>query len=207
MLVMNACALPAALFLPVYISGLAAGWLLVRAAGLEPAVNASLRFSPRHRRFIIAGYLVLALLYVLPRSGYLFEGLFGYATDAVCWDDYWHLQELNSLVNALRFPVVSSFQPGAYLSHYYCVWMLPVFLYKILPFGAMTIKVALFLAHLVYALLVLASAGYLAVLVSRTRNQFFWLHYLVLLCSGAGSLLVLLRPLVSHKWWMWDLLR
>ena len=207
MLVMNVLVLPVDFFLPLYACGLAAGYLLVKKVSLESPENASILLTTGERKLLMAGYTVMALLYILPRSGYLLEGFLGYSMDAVCWDDNWHIQELNSLINSARYPPISSFMEGKFLSHYYCAWMFPAFIYKLLPIGQVTIKVAMFLGKTVYALLILYAVAYLSYVVSRTKRQFFFLQYLIIFYSGASSLLVLIQPLQSHKWWMWDLFR
>lgn len=65
----------------------------------------------------------LASLLALPRVPYLFEPLVGAAFDAACWDDWWHVQELASIVHSPSFPLRSTFVPDALFSFYYAAWM------------------------------------------------------------------------------------
>lgn len=205
MLAMNACVLPGSFLAPVYLAGFLVGILLARAVDFPGFGNHAIQLSDRELLWLRIGYAVAFLLYVLPRTSYLLEFFAGSSFDAVSWDDYWHIQELSSLVNSARFPPLSSFAGGMYLSHYYAAWMLPAALYKILNFNPVTIKVVLFLAEMIYTFVILYLVAYAATVTSRNRAQFFTLQYLVVCCSGAESLLVLLQPLVSHKWWMNDL--
>jgi hypothetical protein len=207
MLVMNVFGLANGFFLVVYGASLVGALFLLRSTPVESVENREVVITDRERRWLIGGFVALLALYVLPRSSYLFEGLFGYSMDAVCWDDYWHIQELNSLINSPSYPAVSSFRAGQYLSHYYGAWMFLVFLYKLLPFGFMTIKVVMFLGKAIYTLLILYTVGYFAYGVSRSKRQFYFLLYLIVAYSGAHSLLVFIQPLRSHKWWMLDLAR
>src|SRR5207249_1700793 len=118
MLAMNLFVLQTSYFLPIYAVGLLAGLSLVKSARIDPVKN-DLRFSRAERITLLAAYALLAGLYIVPRTSYLLEGFFGYSVDAISWDDYWHLQELNSLINSAHYPAISSFTAGKYLSHYY----------------------------------------------------------------------------------------
>ena len=92
---------------------LAAAALCVRARVAWPALS-----TGEH-----GAAIGLATVLVLPRVPYLFEPLFGRAFDAACWDDWWHIQEMASIVHSPSFPLRSTFVPDALFSFYYAAWM------------------------------------------------------------------------------------
>ena len=95
------------------VASLAAAGLFIRARVPLPVL----------RRGEHAAALGLATILALPRVPYLFEPLVGAAFDAACWDDWWHVQELASIVHSPSFPLRSTFVPDALFSFYYAAWM------------------------------------------------------------------------------------
>lgn len=205
MALMNAAVLPTRWLPLVFTAALGAALVLVSQAKLAPtAANAGEALSPTSLLWARLLRAVLCLAVILPRVSYLVEPLRGYVIDPMCWDDHWHIQELSSLVNSPRFPPASTFVPASYLSFYYAPWMVIATVYLALPIPWLTIKLAFFLGHTLYALLVIHAAFHLAWAWTRAARPFWFLIYAALLYAGAESGLALVRPAQHNEWWMRD---
>jgi|688.fasta_scaffold123529_1 hypothetical protein len=108
--------------------------------------------------------IAMAILLFLPRLPYFFEPNLGFSVDAFCWDDWWHFQELASLINGDYYPPRSTFDSNYFLGFYYAPWMLGAAL-STLGLTA-TVKQALAATYIVYFLL----ASYI---VAYSSNLFF----------------------------------
>lgn len=92
----------------------------ILCGGLYVASN--VRFPTLSREEHLA-CLAFGVILFLPRLPYLGESPLGYAVNVVCGDDLWHIQETASLAYSARFPPISTFDSGKYLSTYYAPWI------------------------------------------------------------------------------------
>lgn len=145
-----------------------------------------------------------------PRIAYLFEQSFGVAVNAVCWDDWWRIQQLASLSYSPSYPPLSTFDSDLYLSFYYAPWMAGA-VARVTGIVA-GIKPAIFINH---SLLIL-SVCYLAVFAGQVlfndpkrRRAFLLLMFLFggfdafpAVASGLGALVKGGQVLpTSSEWW------
>jgi len=204
MLVLNTFVLANYFFIVVYLSALLFSAGLIRKAGLNllPAPSSLDYLSDRDRNILWFFTIILSLLLIIPRASYFLEFLSQSVVYPVCDDDYWHIQELNSLINSGRYPAQSSFLAGKYLSFYYAPCLLAVFLYKLLPFNFVTIKFVLALADSLYIILIINSILVIILKISGSRNQLYLLIYLFFLHAGIESIGIFRTPLEHHEWWM-----
>jgi len=200
MLLMNILGLPTALVPFLFLACLLSGYFLLYRFGIfDKQVSGSLSTDTLVR---VVFFVVLAAgIFSCTRLHYLLESPIHRVLPPIC-DDAWHIQEVNSLVNALRYPVQSSFNPTNYLSFYYAPWMLTAALYRGIPLPFFTIKVALAVTNAIYLLLFFLS---LVAILARTcisRRHFYWVLYFAGLWSGLEGVFAVLHPLGQHGFWM-----
>ncbi|MDR3518121.1 MAG: hypothetical protein P4M00_20160 [Azospirillaceae bacterium] len=87
--------------------------------------------------------LCVGSILMIPRLQYLFEQQIGISLNVVCWDDWWHIQEMASIVYSEYFPPRSTFRPDDFLSFYYAPWLFGAAIFLAGPLA--TIKQALFI--------------------------------------------------------------
>lgn len=198
---MNALQAPTTYLPMAFLAGAIAGAILFRAAAISVPT-----LSPRDHAIVWAVTLVLGL----PRLPYLFEPLLGVAVNAVCWDDWFRIQQLSSLAYSPDYPARSSFDPDMFLGFYYAPWLMGA-AGRVAGLAA-TLKPLIALNHLILIL----SACYVAVAAARvlftdtTRRRVFLvllflfggfdgfpgiLHGLLSLFTGD------LNPLLASEWW------
>lgn len=203
MILMNGLVIKTAYVVYIYIAGVFISYLLVAKSGLgRIGKNGNIVFSRKENILLVFALIGVSLLLTLPRAGYAAEYFLGYAINPVCADDYWHFQELSSLINTESYPPVSSFDSSKYLSFYYAPWMLVVFIYYAIGLGANTIKASYFMGYTIYIVLVVYSVFYFSYRLSRSKKQFYFLIYIVLLYSGFESIYVFTNPISHNEWWM-----
>ena len=178
---MNTLTLPGNLLPLVYAAALAAGWGMVGRVGLGADQPNDLGLKKWDRRLIDLGFLIIVGGIALSRVGYFSEAWLGQVIEPVCWDDWFHLQDISSVANTERFPPTSAMRPDRYLSIYYAPWMLIGFLHKALPFGMNTLKASLAVGIGIHVVLTGYMAVYLSRQLARRRTQFLLLCYLDLL--------------------------
>ena len=130
------------------------------------------------------------------------EAWLGHVIEPVCWDDWFHLQDISSVANTERFPPTSAMRPDRYLSIYYAPWMLVGFLHKALPLGVNTLKTSLAAGIFIHVLLTGYTVVYLARQLSAKRTQFLLLCYLFGAYAGFESVFLFSRPGAQLEWWM-----
>ncbi len=199
MAAMNAGCLPTTALPWLYALFLAASWRL--SAKLLMPMEVAAEIHPRQIRNLVLAALAFSLLLAGLRAGYLLEVPL-HRLVPVVGDDLWHVSELSSLVNSLRYPAQSSLQPGMYFSMYYASWMLPAALYLALPLAGVTIKAVLFAANLIYLLAGNLALLHMAMHTARSRRQLNWSFYLTLLWAGPGSLISLINFWHHNGWWL-----
>jgi len=199
MLTMNLGTLHGDALVWVYGGALALGWSLVRRIDLDP--DSSWSWKPADRWWVDIGFALVVGGIALTRTGYFSEAWMGHVIEPVCWDDWFHLQDISSVVNSERFPPTSAMRPDRFLSIYYGPWMLVGFLYRLVPLWWFTLKNALCVGIAIHVLL----TGYLGVILARRcsqrRSQFFTLVYLIFLYAGAESVFVFVDPGLQLEWW------
>lgn len=156
-------------------------------------------FSPGEAGFVLLGALVL----VLPRLGYVLEPVLGASVNAVGWDDWWHIQEMASLVYSDSYPPASTFVQDAFLSFYYAPWMFGAALHS--SGVLVTLKQAMFFNSLMVYLFVL-SVAVLAARVLFRESAILRRIFLGLLIfyGGAEFFFWLIKDpwLLPHReWW------
>lgn len=72
----------------------------------------------------------IAMILMLPRVPYIIELFLGHTVQAACWDDWWHIQEVSSIVHSQHFPPQSTFKAGYFLSFYFAPWAFGSALYS-----------------------------------------------------------------------------
>jgi len=205
MILMNSLIIKTGYVAYVYIASVLISYLLVAKSGLGSiGKNGSIVFSKKEKVLLAFAFIGISLLFILPRAGYVAEYFLGYAINPVCADDYWHFQELSSLINTESYPPVSSFDSSKYLSFYYAPWMFVVFIYYAISLGANTIKSSYFMGYTIYIVLVVYSIFYFSYRLSRSKKQFYFLIYIVLLYSGFESVYIFTNPINHNEWWMLD---
>ncbi|HEY9068962.1 MAG TPA: hypothetical protein VIV61_01825 [Candidatus Ozemobacteraceae bacterium] len=202
MVVMNAGTLPGTALPGVYGAALVAATLLaLQLWGSFPRFDECMA-GKAWRRLLLPLLAVTFVLLLAPRAVYLSEPFTGFCIDPVCWDDFWHIQEITALTDAPAFPVRAPDQPDKWLSSYYATWMLPATLWHLLPAAWKTVKIALFIGWIVTAGLSLAFLVVAASRAAASRAAFAMLLYLVFWQCGTRSCFVFSEPLASHEWWM-----
>jgi hypothetical protein len=201
MITMNLFVISTNYFVYIYSLSLFLSYLLIRKIDLRFTRDHDL-LSVKEKKWLICALIFMAFLFILPRSGYVIEYFKGYVIRPICFDDIFHLQEVNSLINSEKYPPVSSFDKGRYLSFHYASWMLIVFIYKIFPFRFNTIKISYFIGYSFYILFMIYLAPYFSYRVSRTKTQFYFLFYLIFFYAGFESFWIFFRPLSHNEWWM-----
>lgn len=176
-----------------------ASFLFLNFAMLRKLRAAIPAHSSREMLFIVLGALVLSL----PRLGYFLEPALEASVNAVGWDDWWHVQEMASLIYSESYPPKSTFVQNAFLSFYYAPWMVGATLYST---GLLaTVKQALFFNYLLVYLFVLSVAVLAARVLFRdsvTLRRIFL--GLLILYGGANFFFVLMKEpwLLPHReWW------
>ena len=102
----------------VYAAGLAACWGLVGRLRLGTDRPSGWTLGRRDRWWIDLGFAFLVGGIALSRVGYIAEAWLGHVIEPVCWDDWFHLQDISSVANTERFPPTSAMRPDRYLSHH-----------------------------------------------------------------------------------------
>lgn len=129
--------------------------------------------------------------------------------DAIVSDDYWHFQEISSLVNTPHYPPVASFFSEKFLHFYYAPWMLPATLSVIFEwlFERPHIKAAYGLACvLLNASSMVLILGFARAICPSTPRLRLFVLILVLTGAVADGAFVLSNlpqspPLAHAEWW------
>ena len=191
-----------AMWLPwVYLAGLAAGWGLIGRTPLGKFNRDNLTLGKWDRWWIDLGFVLVVGAIALSRVGYISEAWLGHVIEPVCWDDWFHLQDISSVANTERFPPTSAMRPDRYLSIYYAPWMFVGFIHKALPFAVNTLKNSLAMGIGIHVLLTGYATVYLARCLSMRRTQFLLLCYLFLAYAGFESVFLFSKPGAQLEWW------
>jgi hypothetical protein len=201
MLIMNMFVLGTQWLVFVYLMSLGITFVILAQLEPLPKVSHQWSLSSKEKYVMFAIFLGFFFAYTLSRTYYLLESHLGY-TLSTYGDDSHHIQELNSMINTPQYPPVSSFVQDKYFSFYYSPWMFMAFLYYALPFSFITIKAAYSIGHTVYVCLTLLVLFQIAVSVCQTKRHYYLFLGVILLYSGAESLLFFISPLTHHEWWM-----
>jgi hypothetical protein len=198
---MNTLTLPGSVLPLVYAAGLAVGWALVGRLGLGAAAPVPLELGRWERLCVDLGFVLIVGGIALSRVSYLTEPWLGQVIEPVCWDDWFHLQDISSLTNTERFPPTSAMRPDRYLSIYYAPWMFIGFLHKAVPLGVNTLKISLAAGIGIHVLLSGYTVVYLSRQLAQRRSQFLMLCYLFLAYAGFESVFILTHPGAQLEWW------
>jgi hypothetical protein len=201
MIGMNTLTLQGSLLPWVYLLALGGGWAMVGRLGLGRPAPVDLGLGRWDRRWVDLGFALIVGGVALSRVGYLAEAQLGMVIEPVCWDDWFHLQDVSSVANTERFPPTSAMRPDRYLSIYYAPWMFVAFLYKAVPVGPNTLKTSLAVGIGIHALLSAYTAVYLSRQLAQRRTQFMLLCYLFLAYAGVESLFIFTHPGAQLEWW------
>ena len=199
MLVMNVFKLPASVQPWLYFPLVVVFWWTA-ARFISKTSRLTELIPKREATWLICGVLVMGVLYASVRFQYPLEPVM-HRLALGLEDDASHTQELNSLINSQHYPAQSSFTLTNYFSLYYAAWMLPVALYKALPFAVPTFKIALFLTNAVYAILFPLALFYIVAESAQSRRQVYWALYLGGFWSGLDVLTNVKHPLVPYAFW------
>ena len=201
MLAMNTLQLKTCL-LPILYGGclLVAGCSIFRAQIILDAHQSYL--STNELKWLVSMVFVLALLCAGVRFPYLLEGRLHHLVGPLASDDNWHIQEINSLVNSLRYPARFSLAPTQYFSLYYAPWMMIAALYLAVPIHGFTIKAAFAIGCAIYQILFSLTFLHIGISIAQSRRHLYWAIYLVGFWAGIASLFALLHPLQDSTWWM-----
>jgi hypothetical protein len=178
----------------------AAGAWIFRSSVVQPRWPDSI---PSKERMLLALLtLGIALLISGTRIPYFLEGSLHHLVSPIVYDDTWHFQEINSLVNSVRYPAQYNLMPGKYFSLYYAPWVLIAALYRALPVNGFTIKAAFFLGCAIYNVLLCLTLLYLGFARARNRKHLYWAIYLIVCWAGGASIFAMMHPLRDDNWWM-----
>ncbi len=158
--------------------------------------------SDTQRSFLAVIMLSAGILFAGARTPYLLEGHLHHLVGPVVYDDTWHFQEINSLVNSLRYPAHFSLVPHSYFSFYYAPWMLIAALYLSFPVAGFTIKAAFAVGCAIYQILICLTLLNIAIARARSQRQLYWATYLVGCWAGLESFFSLLYYLRHDAWWL-----
>jgi hypothetical protein len=163
--------------------------------------------SDKQRSLLATIMLIAGFLFAGVRIPYLLEGHLHHLVGPVVYDDTWHFQEINSLVNSLRYPAHFSLVPHSYFSLYYAPWMLIAALYLAFPVAGFTIKAAFAVGCAVYQILICLTLLHIAIVRARSPRQLYWAIYLVDCWAGLESFFSLLYYLRHNAWWLvaWEM--
>lgn len=156
----------------------------------------------KERLLLVLLTLGVALLISGTRISYLLEGYLHRLASPIVYDDTWHFQEINSLVNSIRYPAQYNLIPDRYFSLYYAPWILIAALYKALPVSGFTIKAAFFVGCAIYNVLLCLTLLYLGFARAHNRKHLYWSIYLIACWAGGASLFAMMHPLQDNNWWM-----
>lgn len=156
----------------------------------------------KERLLLVLLALGVAFLIAGARIPYLLEGSLHRLVSPIVYDDTWHFQEINSLVNSIRYPAKYNLIPGRYFSLYYAPWVLIAALYKVLPVNGFTIKAAFFFGCAIYNVLLCLALLYLGIARARNRKHLYWAIYLIVFWAGGASIFGMMHPLRDNNWWM-----
>jgi len=168
---------------------------------LVPSISPSY-LSLREQAMLAILALAVGVLFASMRVPYLLEGHLHHLVGPVVYDDTWHFQEINSLVNSVRYPAQCSLIPAHYFSFYYAPWMMIAALYLALPIDGFTIKAAFAVGCAVYQILICLSLLHIATARARDRRHLYWAIYLVGFWAGLESLFSLAYYLSRDPGWM-----
>lgn len=189
-------------WLPVLFFGLLAiAGVCIFRSRLVPQ-NAPRHLSAKELRWLALLALGLGVLFACVRLPYLLEGHLGHLVGPVVYDDTWHFQEINSLVNSGRYPAQCSLIPTHYFSFYYAPWMLIAALYLAFPIDGFTIKAAFAIGCAIYQILICLALLHIAISRARSRRQLYWAIYLICFWAGMESLFSLLYYADHNPSWM-----
>lgn len=164
-----------------------------------------LNFPSLNRGWLMTS-LVLALILFLPRLPYLLEPFFRVSMNAVCFDDWWHFQELSSLVNTTKYPAISTFNKSSYLGFYYAPWMLAA----AMSFGrgVTTLRQSIGATHLIYLVIIASFICTAACVLFRQRLERLVFFSLCVFYGGFDFGFWLLKSLAHRnftpenvEWW------
>lgn len=158
--------------------------------------------TARERAILAAIMLAAGVLFACARVPYLLEGRLHHLVGPVVYDDTWHFQEINSLVNSTRYPAHLSLVPHAYFSLYYAAWMLIAALYLAFPVTGFTIKAAFAIGCAIYQLLICLTLLHVGISKARSRGQLYWSIYLIGCWAGLESFFALMYYLRHDAWWL-----
>ncbi len=179
--------------------GVAGLWIF--RGNLIPPIKPSYLSDKEQVRLAVL-MLIIGAFFACVRLPYLLEGHLHHLVGPVVYDDTWHFQEINSLVNSVRYPAHCSLIPGRYFSLYYAPWMLIAALYLAIPVDGFTIKAAFAIGCAVYQVLICLTLLYIGIAKARNRKHLYWAIYLVGCWAGIVSLFSLLYYLRRNAWWM-----
>lgn len=168
------------------------------------ASDNSVQLTEKQRSLLTIGIVVAGILFACVRIPYLLEGHFHHLVGPVVYDDTWHFQEINSLVNSLRYPAHFSLVPQAYFSLYYASWMLMAALYLAVPLAGFTVKAAFAIGCAIYQISICLMLLHVAMAKARNRVQLYWAVYLVGCWAGLESIFSLLYYLRRDASWLVD---
>jgi hypothetical protein len=201
MLLMNVCRLythwlPAVFFALLGLMGI----LFFQDGLIFPNLSGFISDKEQFRLAILV--LAIGLFFAGARLPYLMEGHLHHLVGPVVYDDTWHLQEINSLVNSLRYPAQCSLVPGHYFSLYYAPWMLIAALYLAIPVHGFTIKAAFAIGCAMYQVLICLALLYLGIARAHSRKQLYWAIYLIGCWAGIESVFSALYYVRHNARWM-----
>jgi hypothetical protein len=176
-----------------------AGFLIFR--GRLISGDASDYVSAKERLGLTVLALGIGILFAGMRLPYLLEGHLHHLVGPLVYDDTWHFQEINSLVNSLRYPAQCSLIPNHYFSFYYAPWMLIAALYLALPVDGFTIKAAFAIGCAIYQILICLTLLHIAISKAKSRAQLYWAIYIFGFWAGTESLFSLLYYLRHNVLW------
>ncbi len=157
--------------------------------------------SRKQQLFLVAATLAIGILFAGVRAPYLLESHLHHLVGPVVYDDTWHFEEINSLVNSARYPAQCSLIPNHYFSFYYAPWMLIAALYLAIPVDGFTIKMAFAIGCAIYQILICLTLLHIAMSRARTRTHLYWAMYLTGFWAGMESIFSLMYYVRRDGWW------
>lgn len=182
------------------------GWLLIAITWifdgrLVPSTVSS-DVTDKDRLWLAWLALSVGILFACARIPYLLEGTLHHLVGPVVYDDTWHFQEINSLVNSIRYPAQCSLIPSRYFSFYYAPWMAIAALYLAFPIHGFTIKMSFAIGCAIYQILMCLALLHIGLFHARNRRQLYWAIYIIAFWAGMESLFALLYYSTRNPGWM-----
>jgi hypothetical protein len=176
------------------------GWWIFQGSLVQSGNPATL--SGTEQAIVVAIVLAAGVLFACARLPYLLEGHLHHLVGPVVYDDTWHFQEINSLVNSPRYPAQFNLVPHSYFSLYYAAWMLIAALYLAIPVAGFTIKAAFAVGCAIYQVLICLTLLHVGISKARSRRQLYWAIYLIGCWAGLESFFALIYYLRHNALWL-----